>query len=282
MKVSPRWISAHGASFERDDGHSGCAQLSHYTATFHEWGDGPPLLLIPGMAGGIDLIAPLARKLAYHFRVIALQLRGEDDPFVLRRRFDLSDLVDDVAEFLDWQNLERPDVLGVSFGGVLGLECAVRYPHRFRSLSVHGTGARFESGIIKSVAGHVLADYPLPSHNAFVNQFFQLLMGKGPQPADLVESVAKLCWSTDQSVMMHRFGMIRRLNLVPRLSRIRIPVMAMAAERDVLVSCSSLQDLCHHLRKVKFVKLPRGGHLSFVVDPVRVAREVINFSEELD
>jgi pimeloyl-ACP methyl ester carboxylesterase len=282
MKVSPRWLASSAASFELDEGRVGCAQLSHYTATFHEWGDGPPLVIIPGMAGGIDLIAPLARKLAYHFRVIAFQLRGEDDPFVLRRRFGLTDLVDDIAEFLDWQQLERPDVLGVSFGGVLGLECAIRYPHRFRSLSVHGAGARFESGIIKSVAGHVLTDYPLPSHNAFVNQFFQLLMGKGPQPAELVERVAGLCWRTDQSVMTHRFRLIRRLNLVPRLHRVRVPVMAMAAERDVLVSCSSLQDLCDHLQTVKFVKLPRGGHLSFVVDPVRVAREVINFSEELE
>src|SRR4051812_36883821 len=61
MKVSPRWMSASAAPFELDDGRAGCAQLSHYTANFHEWGDGPPLVIIPGMAGGIDLIAPLAR-----------------------------------------------------------------------------------------------------------------------------------------------------------------------------------------------------------------------------
>ena len=75
-------------------------------------------------------------------------------------------------------------------------------------------------------------------------------------------------WCGDGGSFTSSIFFISRLNLVPRLSRIRVPVMAMAAERDVLVSCSSLQDLCDHLRCVKFVKLPRGGHLSFVVDPV--------------
>lgn len=281
MRLSPNWASARGSGNDHLEGHEGFAQLSHYTARYREWGDGPPLVLIPGMAGGIDLVAPLARKLAYHFRVIAYQLRGEDDPFALRRRFGLRDLVADLDEFIDWHGLERPDVVGVSFGGMLALEAAIRFPYRFRSVCVHGTGARFESGLIKSIAGLVLSDFPLPDRNPFVNQFFQLLFGRGPQPRELVDRVARLCWQTDQSVMTHRFRMIRRLNLESRLDHVRAPVLAMTAERDVLVSNGSLSSLCKGLRRVRCVRLPRGGHLSFVLDPVSAAREVIHFSEEL-
>jgi len=39
-------------------------------------------------------------------------------------------LVEDLAEFLDLLCLERPIVLGVSFGAVLGLKFAARYPWR--------------------------------------------------------------------------------------------------------------------------------------------------------
>jgi pimeloyl-ACP methyl ester carboxylesterase len=184
-------------------------------------------------------------------------------------------------EFLDWHALERPDVLGVSFGGVIGLECAIRFPNVFRSLSLHGVGARFESGLIKSIANLVLTDYPLPTHNAFVNQFFQLLFGRGPQPRELVEAVARQCWQTDQAVMTHRFRLIRRLNLVPRLGHVEIPVLTMTAERDLLVSPSSLQDMCRNIRDVTLVRLARGGHLSFILDPDRVAEEVIRFSSAL-
>ncbi len=84
-------------------------------------------MLVPALAGGFELLGPLARLLARDFQVISYQLRGEDDCFSLRRRFDLSDLVDDLTEFLDLLGLERPALMGVSFGGVLALELAARH-----------------------------------------------------------------------------------------------------------------------------------------------------------
>ncbi len=277
MLVSTAWQTS---AKELDAAHAfgGHAQLSHYTAEFREWGDGPPLVLVSGMAGGIDLITPLATQLSLHFRVIGYQLRGENDCFALRRRFGMRDLVEDLGEFLDWQGIENPDIVGVSFGGVLGMEFAARFPRRLRSLSVQGVGARFERGLIKSVAGHVLTGFPLPSNNPFVNQFFQLLFGRGPQPRPLIDWVARLCWQTDQSVMTHRFRLVAHSDLTRRANRIRVPVLAMAADRDVLVSNKSLCDLCNQLEDVKFVRLPAGGHLAFVHDPRRMADEIIRFA----
>ena len=59
--------------------------LTHYTARYCVWGDGPPLVLVPGLAGGFELLGPLARLLARDFQVISYQLRGEDDCFSLHR-----------------------------------------------------------------------------------------------------------------------------------------------------------------------------------------------------
>lgn len=277
MLISSAW-QMKATDFEAHYETTGHAQLSHYTAEFREWGDGPPLVLVPGMAGGIDLIAPLARELAKQFRVISYQLRGENDCFALRRRFGMPDLVGDLAEFLDWRGIEYPDMVGVSFGGVLAMEFATRFPRRLRSLSVQGVGARFERGLIKSVASHVLYGFPLPANNPFVNQFFQLLFGRGPQPRYMIDRVARLCWQTDQSVMTHRFRLVRHIDLTRRVNRIRVPVLAMAADRDVLVSNQSLCDLCNRLEDVKFVRLPAGGHLAFVYDPRRMADEIVQFT----
>ena len=162
MKASINWLAASGAEFSAGTGHSGYAQLKHYSVAYREWGDGPPLVLIPGLAGGFELLGPLVRLLAEHFRVISYQLRGEDDCFALRRRFGLGELVGDLAELLDWLYLESPAVLGVSFGGVLALEFAARFPHRLRGLVIQGAGARFEQGLLQQVAGMVLSRYPLP------------------------------------------------------------------------------------------------------------------------
>jgi 3-oxoadipate enol-lactonase len=229
------------------------------------------------LAGGFELLGPLARLLARNFQVISYQLRGEDDCFALRRRFDLPDLVDDLAEFLDWFGLERPSVMGVSFGGVLALELAARRPNRLHSLIVQGVGSRFEKGLLQRVAGMVLSRYPLPSDNPFVNQFFNLLFGSRQRPGPLFQFVTRQCWQTDQSVMAHRFRLVESFAMDERLARISAPTLILAGERDLLTSARSLGELSRGIRGSRLTPLRGCGHLAFATCPDRVAQEVTRF-----
>ncbi len=235
------------------------------------------MVLVPGLAGGFELLGPLARLLARDFQVISYQLRGEDDCFALRRRFDLTDLVEDLEEFLDWFGLETPSVMGVSFGGVLALDLAARRPHRIQSLIVQGVGARFEKGLLQQVAGMVLSRYPLPSDNPFVNQFFNLLFGSRQRPGPLFQFVTRQCWQTDQSVMAHRFQLVKEFALDERLARVQAPTLILAGDRDLLVSPRSLADLSDGVRRSRVVPLKGCGHLAFATRPERVAEEVKRF-----
>ena len=277
MKASIGWLATSGAEFSAGIGRSGCAHLKHYTVRYREWGEGPPLVLIPGLAGGFELLGPLARLLAEHYRVISYQLRGEDDVFALRQRFGLQDLVTDLAEFLDWQCLEQPAILGVSFGGVLGLEFAARYPHRLKSLAIQGSGARYERSLLQRVAGLVLARYPLPSNNPFINQFFNLLFGRRQRPGPLFHFVTGQCWQTDQAVISHRFRMVEQFNMESKLERIQVPTLIMVGDRDWLVSDRSLRDLHQGISGSQVARLRGCGHLAFITEPRRVAQEVKSF-----
>jgi pimeloyl-ACP methyl ester carboxylesterase len=280
VKASLEWLTESHADFCPGVGRSGCAHLKHYSADYRAWGEGPPLVLVPGLAGGYELLGPLARLLARDFHVITYQLRGETDPFALRRRFDLQDLVGDLAEFLDGHGLENPAVMGVSFGGVLALELAARYPNRLRSLVVQGAGARFERGLLQQVASAVLSRYPLPSDSPFINQFFNLLFGGKQRQGPLFEFVTRQCWQTDQSVMAHRFGLVERFDLGHRLEAIRVPTMVLAGDRDMLVSEGSLKALCEGMPQSELVRLKNCGHLAFVTRPEQVAAEVRRFLQD--
>ncbi len=277
MKASLDWLASSGAEFRPLGGNAGLAHLKHYTARYCIWGEGPPLVLIPGLAGGFELLGPLARCLAQHFQVISYQLRGEDDCFALRRRFDFHDLVEDLYEFLDWCGLENPPLMGVSFGGVLALQYASRFPHRLQALVVQGAGARFERGLLQQVASLVLSRYPLPANSPFVNQFFNLLFGGKQKPGPLFEFVTRQCWQTDQSVMAHRFQLVEHLDLEQRLSAIRVPTLLLTGERDLLVSPRSLDVLAKGIQGARSIALPRCGHLAFATQPERVAKEVQQF-----
>jgi pimeloyl-ACP methyl ester carboxylesterase len=280
VKASIGWLATTGAEFSAGAGRSGCAHLKHYTVQYREWGDGPPLLLIPGLAGGFELLGPLARLLADRFRVISYQLRGEDNVFALRQRFGLQDLVTDLAEFLDWQCLEKPTILGVSFGGVLGLEFAARFPHRLQNLVIQGSGARYERGLLQRLARAILSRYPLPADNPFINQFFNLLFGGRQKQGRLFHFVTRQCWQTDQAVMAHRLRLVEQFNMEGKLERIRVPTLIMIGDRDWLVSDRSLACLSRGIKDAKVVRLHRCGHLAFITQPDRVAREVIRFVKE--
>jgi pimeloyl-ACP methyl ester carboxylesterase len=253
------------------------AHLTAYTARWCTWGRGSPIVLVPGLAGGFELLGPLARCLAQNHRVISYQLRGEDDCFALRRRFDLADLVADLDEFITWCGLERPVVLGVSFGGVLALELAIRKPHRIGSLILQGVGDRFERGLLQRVAGAVLSRFPLPTDSPFVNQFFNLLFGGHQEPGPLFDFVTQQCWQTDQSVMAHRFHLVESFAVGDRGDAVTAPTLALAGTRDLLVSPKGLRTLVESLPEGRAVRLEGCGHLAFVTHPEQVAQQVRTF-----
>jgi pimeloyl-ACP methyl ester carboxylesterase len=277
VKASKSWLASSGAMFRAADGVPGCAHLSNYTVDYCEWGQGPPIVLVPGMAGGYDLLGPLARILARDFRVISYQLRGEDNCFALRRRFDREDLVGDLAEFIDCLCLEKPTIMGVSFGGVLALEFAAKHPYRLKDLIVQGAGSRFERGLLQVVAGTVLSRFPLPSDNPFVNQFFNLLFGGATKKDALFDFVTRQIWKTDQSMMAHRFNLVESFDINGRMGRIRVPTLLLAGEKDVLASPRSVTVLAEGIPNAQLKRLPHAGHLAFVTHANLVADKVRRF-----
>jgi pimeloyl-ACP methyl ester carboxylesterase len=271
MIVTQRWLRMSGASHRPNHFIRGVVDLKHYNAEFVEWGEGPPLVVVPGLAGGIDLLEPLIHELGQHFRVICYQTRGEADCFALRRRFDLTDLATDLAEFVFLRGLECPAVFGCSFGGVIALASAAKYPRLYSSVGAQGVGMRFESGMLHRIAGMVLSNYPLPKDCRFVNQFFNLLFGQKPSP-DQFELVTNACWQTDQSVMAHRLRLIRRFSLTDKTACVQVPTLVISGTRDFIVSKENSAELAATLPDCEQFVIPRAGHLA----PVTHVTEMSN------
>lgn len=277
MLISDQWLQTTGAHFRPESGLSGAAHLTNYTVEYTVCGQGEPIVLVPGLAGGMGLLGPLVRLLAQNYKVICYQLRGEDNCFAIRRPFHFNDLVYDLREFLDALNLETPTLFGVSFGGAIALEFASRYPGRIGNLIVQGAGSRFMPGLLQQITGTVLNRFPLPFDNPFVNQFFNLLFGRPEQPGPQLDFVTQQIWSTDQSVMAHRFQLLESFDVQPKLASVRMPTLVLAGEKDILVPRRNLRELCTSLPKGQLVRMPQAGHLAFVTHAEQVAGHVGNF-----
>jgi len=239
-----------------------------------EMGQGEPIVLVPGLAGGERLLGPLAHLLARDHHVITYGLRGDRFPTGTARPRDVSDLADDLGELIEQLGLERPTVFGVSFGGAIALELAIEQPQRLGALVVHGVEARFRTTLGATIARRVLERFPLPSNNRFVNQFFNLLHGGKPEPGPLVDFVVERCWETDQSVMAQRIALLETFDVEDRLWKIDVPTLVLAGSRDVIVPPSRQRALASGIAGAGFELIEGAGHVGFLTHRGEVTRRV--------
>jgi 3-oxoadipate enol-lactonase len=244
-------------------------------------GAGDPIVLVPGLAGGWRLVAPLARQLARRFEVIVCGLRGDRFPAGGAWAREIGDHAHDLSAVIAGLGLERPAVFGVSFGAAVALELAVAQPQRVGALVVYGAEARFRSSIGSTIARRVLERFPLPSDNRFVNQFFNLLHGGRPVPGPLAEFVVERCWETDQSVMARRLALLEAFDVSDRLWRIDAPTLVVAGSRDVIVPASRQKALAAAIPGARFELIEGAGHVGFLTHRREIALRVARMMRQV-
>lgn len=94
-------------------------------------GGEPPIVMLPGLSANAHAFDGLAAAgLSPRFRTIALDLRGRGDSDKPDTGYTLEDHASDVLALLDRLGIERATILGHSFGGLLTIYLAAKYPDR--------------------------------------------------------------------------------------------------------------------------------------------------------
>jgi esterase len=92
-----------------------------------EYGAGPPVLILHGLFGAGVNWTMVARRLAEHFRVFALDLRNHGaSPWA--PRMDYPAMAEDVASFIAGHDLGRAALIGHSMGGKVAMALALSSP----------------------------------------------------------------------------------------------------------------------------------------------------------
>lgn len=106
--------------------------MASQTFRIVERGDGPPLVLVPGIQGRWEYSRGLVEALAATHRVITFSLCDERVPGEKAPRIDV--FAAQVDSALDRLGLARAIIVGVSFGGLVALRFAATRPERTRAL----------------------------------------------------------------------------------------------------------------------------------------------------
>jgi 3-oxoadipate enol-lactonase len=114
---------------------------------FDRAGAGPPLLAISGSRGDLRLKPNLLESpLAKSFDVLAYDQRGLGRTSKPNKAYSMADYAEDAAALLDAVGWKRVRVVGVSFGGMVALELALRHPDRVSKLALCCTSPGGEGG----------------------------------------------------------------------------------------------------------------------------------------
>lgn len=268
MQQSDRWNSQGLAAIPLT--HCGqVAFLPGYLARYYVLGssDAPPLVLIPGLVGGMDLCLPLASRLSQQFCVYLLQPRGEDSPYDLGPRVTLEELGQDLIEFQRVLGLERPLLYGQGFGSLVALEAVRQCPGRFAGAVVQGIAPNFTANF---------CELALSSSN---QTLVASLLGSRWVLPQLKHLTSDLCGRTDAGVLARRLQLMAQFDIDQFIDGLRqVPLLIQTAAHDVFVSPEAWKPWRRVLPRMTQQTIENAGHFAFLTHGETLASQVERFA----
>ena len=177
-------------------------------------GDGTPVVLLHGLASTCriwDLTAPI---LARDFSVIAVDQRGHGDSGKPEDGYDFATVGDDVAALLKGRGIERPVLVGHSWGADVALELAVAKPGLLRGI-VFVDGGAIEPSARYDSLDDALAQMAPPDFRGVTTAQFLERVNSGGQWADLIAEHGKPA----EEIILANFETLEDGTLRAKLSR---------------------------------------------------------------
>ena len=227
-------------------------------------GQGTPVMWIQGL--NADHTAWLSQVLAFRDRYDCLALDNRDVGRSGRATdtYTLAEMADDVRAVLDHAAVDDAHVVGLSLGGAIAQELALRSPEWVRSLTLVSTFAHPDARLT-AILEAWRAIYPILGPSDFARQSWPWLFSSSfferpnnlrnlqryadnaphPQEADAFVRQAGVTLGEDRS---------------ERLAELRIPTLVMGGAADALVPPYLMRELAEIIPGARYVELPGVGH----------------------
>jgi pimeloyl-ACP methyl ester carboxylesterase len=219
-------------------------------------GEGPPLVLVPGLAMRAEDWSPLLRELGAGHRVYALDLLGHgesDRP--LDAEYSVREQTDVLRGFLDASGLRAPVVLGVSLGGWVALRLALEHPQRVgRLVLVSSAGLDFDTALepgtfAPQTIAELRAMVEMQTNHAFTAPDFVA--------RDVLRHLGESRWVVRRAT---ESLLTRRDVLDGRLGAVRAPVLLVTGTADRIVPAEVSLRMQRELPHARLVLLRGCGH----------------------
>jgi len=262
------------------EGRTASTPALHYSVRAPRSGKRPRHTVVLSHALGCDLSMwdSLANQLAQDCRVIAYDHRGHGSSDAPDGPYTMAELADDAARLL--RELDTGPVvwIGLSMGGMVGQELALRHPSLVGALVLANTTSGYpeaaravwrqridtvrEEGI-EAIADAVMARY---FHDGF----------RAAHPATVARYRQRLV-TTDSGGYMGCCAAVGGVDTTARLGSIGVPALVIAGELDQGTPVAMAQTLADGIPDARLEVLAQASHLGAVEQPQAFAQAVLGF-----
>jgi pimeloyl-ACP methyl ester carboxylesterase len=247
-------------------------------------GSGPPLVLIPGIQGRWEWMAPAIDALSERHRVLSFSL--DEAPY----RRDISGVfdawIDGIDAMLDRAGVSKALIVGVSFGGLIAARYAARRPARTGALVMVSSPSPRHLLDEQSEAylRHPRLAMPLFAARAcrrLLPETFAARPTWGSRARFLGSHVVRILQTPiHPSRMAHWVRAWMATDIAADCRLVSAPTLVLTGEPhlDRVVPVADSLDVVNYITHAKHVVLDRTGHIGLVSRPAEFAALVSTFA----
>ncbi|GAA5165371.1 MULTISPECIES: alpha/beta fold hydrolase [Amycolatopsis] len=241
-------------------------------------GHGPAVVFSHGTLLDRTMFDPQIAALGDAYRTIAYTSRAGTSRYGTERSLD--DLVADCLDVVD--GIDRFVLVGMSVGGFMAIELALKHPERLAGLVLVSTMADAYTPEERARFGALLEPMNTeePISAEFAEAFVPVIFGPrtiSENPGHVERWVRKWRARPSRSVWGEYRSWIDREDRLGRLAEITLPTLIVHGEEDGGIPIARAEAMHARLPRSTFVRVPGSGHLVTEEAPEAVNRALRSF-----
>jgi pimeloyl-ACP methyl ester carboxylesterase len=268
-------------------------KLHGHRVHFNIAGEGPPVVLIHGVAGRAAQWDQTMAQLAEQHTVIAPDLLGHGESAKPRGDYSLGAFASGIRDLLIGLDVEGASVVGHSLGGGIAMQFAYQFPERCQRLVLVSSGGLGQDvhPVLRAATlpGSELV-LPLIAHERLleVAALIPRALGKiglrtGPDIAEMARGYASLSNAEGRSAFIHTVRAVldptgQRVNASDRLYLAsKMPTLIIWGGRDRIIPVEHAQPAHEGMPGSRLELFEDSGHFPHLDDPLRFTRTLQQF-----
>jgi 3-oxoadipate enol-lactonase len=207
------------------------------------------------------------------FKAAAWDARGYGDSDDYEGPLRFSDFVADVIRVLDHFEAPRAHVVGLSMGGRIAREVALRHPDRLLSLTLANTSPGFDALSPEQVRKFV------EERKNRTPESMKALLGSRADPGAYELLLKSFNSLRRQSYLKTLEASVSQDRAAP-VENIRVRTLVVTGDEDRVYPAPIAQDMARRIPGARLVELEGCGHLSNLEQPERFNRVLMEFLQK--